>query len=1014
MQGLPSIAIRFTIDTQVEVFYASPLNTRTFCYLIREGFDAASFFYSMDHMIKSSKNLDEPLYNSRLLKHYIEYVREKYPAINIPSMLSKAGITLYEVEDQGHWFDQAHVNRLHEVITESTGDNDISRKVGRHSATSQTLNLLKQYALALLTPASVYKLLEKFQSNLTRATRFRTSQLARSKMEIKVIPEPGVHEMPFQCENRIGMLESVAKLFTGEYAKIEHTHCMHRNDEFDRYIVSWETPLSQRWRLARNYYAIISFIFSVVLLFFLPMIGWSFFVLVNVILIMAIWLRSDFYEKKQLSGAVKAQGDGAVNQIDEMNIRYNNALLIGEIGHATSSILNIKELLNTVADAMQKRLDFDRGLILLADEYRRSLKYAAGYGYAEEEENLLFKTGFNLENPDSKGVFVMAFHHQQPYMINNIEENGIGFSRKSLALARKMRVRSLICVPIVYERESLGILAVDNVRSNRPLTQSDVNLLMGVASQTAISLVNARSFQKLGKSERKYRDLVENANSIIMRMDTTGNITFFNEYAQRLFNYIEEEVLGKNVIGTILPRTPKESQTFEQLIKRLLVEPERAITEETENVLKDGRRVWVSWTYKPISENGPNFSEILCIGNNISELKKAQEEQHELEARLQRSQKMEALGTLAGGVAHDLNNILSGLVGYPELLLMDLPPDSRLRKSILTIQKSGERAARVVQDLLTLARRGVAVIEVANLNQIITDYLQSPEFIKLIEYHPSTNVRTNLEPDLLNIMGSPIHLSKTIMNLVSNAAEAMPDGGNIDIKTENQYVEHIIHGYDSIERGDYVVLQVSDTGRGISPTDQERIFEPFYSKKVMGRSGTGLGMAVVWGSVKDHKGYIDLQSEEGKGTTFTIYFPVTRQELPDKTQTISLEEIKGNGQVIVVVDDVKEQREIATDMLERLGYEVIALKSGEEAVEYLHDHSADLLVLDMLMDPGIDGYETYKRVLEIHPKQKAIITSGFSESERVMEARKLGVGDYVEKPYLIEKLGLVVKQELER
>ncbi|MBN1849966.1 MAG: response regulator [Deltaproteobacteria bacterium] len=958
--------------------------------------------------------MDEPLYNSRLLRHYIEYVRGKYPAINIPSMLSKAGITLYEVEDQGHWFDQDHVNRLHEVVTETTGDHQISRKVGRYSATSQTSNLLKQYALALLTPASVYKLLERFQSNLTRATHFRVRQLARSKMEIQVIPEPGVHEMPFQCENRIGMLESVAKLFTGEYAKIEHTHCVHRNDEFDRYIISWETPLYQKWRLARNYYAIISFVLSAVLLFFLPMIAWTLFVLVHVILIFIAWLRSDFHEKRQLAETVKAQGDAAVNQIDEMNIRYNNALLIGEIGHATSSILSMKKLLKSVAEAMQKRLDFDRGLILLADENNRSLKYAAGYGYMEEEENLLSKTGFNLENLDSKGVFVMAFHRQQPFMINNMEENGSGFSQKSLELARKMKVRSLICVPIVYERESLGILAVDNVRSNRALTQSDVNLLMGVASQTAISLVNARSFQQLRKSERKYRDLVENANSIIMRMDTSGNITFFNAYAQRFFQYSEAEVLGKNVIGTIIQRTPKESRTFEQLIKRLLMEPERSIAEETQNIIKDGHQVWVSWTYKPISENGLNFSEILCIGNNISELKKAQEEQRELEARLQRAQKMEALGTLAGGVAHDLNNILSGLVGYPELLLMDLPPESRLRKSILMIQKSGEKAARVVQDLLTLARRGVAVTEVANLNQIIADYLQSPEFNKLIEYHPSTHVRTNLDQDLLNIMGSPIHLSKTIMNLVSNAAEAMPDGGNIDIITENQYVEYIIHGYESIERGDYVVLQITDTGGGISPSDRERIFEPFYSKKVMGRSGTGLGMAVVWGTVKDHKGYIDLQSEEGKGTTFTIYFPATRQELQDKTQTISLEEIKGKGQVIAVVDDVKEQREIAKDMLERLEYEVITLKSGEEAVEYLRDHSADLLVLDMIMDPGIDGYETYKRILEIHPKQKAIITSGFSESERVMEARKLGVGNYVEKPYLIEKLGLAIKRELER
>ena len=300
---------------------------------------------------------------------------------------------------------------------------------------------------------------------------------------------------------------------------------------------------------------------------------------------------------------------------------------------------------------------------------------------------------------------------------------------------------------------------------------------------------------------------------------------------------------------------------------------------------------------------------------------------------------MEALGTLAGGVAHDLNNILSGLVGYPELLLMDLPGDSRLRKPLLTIQKSGEKAAQIVQDLLTLARRGVAVSEVVNLNRIITDYLESPEYTRLIEYHPAVKLTTELAPDLMNVIGSPVHLSKTIMNLISNAAEAMPGGGTITVRTENQYVEHFIHGYDSIERGDYVVVTVSDTGIGIAPADRERIFEPFYSKKVMGRSGTGLGMAVVWGTVKDHKGYIDLQSEEGKGTAFTLYFPVTRQEVADRTRPVSMEDLKGDGQTIVVVDDVNDQREIATEMLQRLGYKVAAMKSGEDAVEYLRENT---------------------------------------------------------------------------
>jgi signal transduction histidine kinase len=402
------------------------------------------------------------------------------------------------------------------------------------------------------------------------------------------------------------------------------------------------------------------------------------------------------------------------------------------------------------------------------------------------------------------------------------------------------------------------------------------------------------------------------------------------------------------------------------------------------------------------------------LETEIAERKKTERERHRLAIQLQRAEKMEAIGTLAGGVAHDLNNILSGIVSYPELLLLDLPEDSSLIQPILAIQESGEKAATIVQDLLTLARRGVAGTEVMNINHIILDYLKSPEHEKLKSRHTEIQAETDLETDLLYIIGSPIHLSKTIMNLITNAAESMPHGGMILIRTENQYIDRPITGYDDVEEGDYAVLSVSDTGLGISPDSLPRIFEPFYTKKVMGRSGTGLGLAVVWGTVKDLKGYIDIQSTEGKGTTLTLYFPVTREGLAsDKTQS-SIEDYMGREESILVVDDVRGQREIASSIFKKLGYSVTSVSSGEEAIAYMKENSADLLVLDMIMAPGIDGLETYKRILEHHPGQKAIIASGFSETERVKEAQKLGAGEYIKKPYTIEKIGLAVKSELEK
>jgi two-component system cell cycle sensor histidine kinase/response regulator CckA len=383
-----------------------------------------------------------------------------------------------------------------------------------------------------------------------------------------------------------------------------------------------------------------------------------------------------------------------------------------------------------------------------------------------------------------------------------------------------------------------------------------------------------------------------------------------------------------------------------------------------------------------------------------------------LENQLQQSKKMEAIGLLAGGVAHDLNNVLSGIVSYPDLLLMDLPQDSPLRQPILTIQRSGQKAAEIVQDLLTLARRGVENRSILNLNDVVLEYLLSPEHKKLTTYHSNVSVETHLDAHLLNSEGSSTQLIKMIMNLVSNAAEAQPSGGEITISTRNQRVDAPINGYEKIAEGHFVVLEIKDNGIGIAGEDLARIFEPFYTKKVMGRSGTGLGMAVVWGTIHDHNGYLDMESTEGVGTTFSIFLPVSMEEKMKQKSIVPIDNYLGQKETVLVIDDSSGQRDLAATILRKLNYSVTTASSGEDAVEYMKNNTADLLILDMLMAPGIDGLETYKKILELHPNQKAIITSGYSETELVNEAQRLGAGEYIKKPYVLEKIGLAVKEEL--
>ncbi len=416
--------------------------------------------------------------------------------------------------------------------------------------------------------------------------------------------------------------------------------------------------------------------------------------------------------------------------------------------------------------------------------------------------------------------------------------------------------------------------------------------------------------------------------------------------------------------------------------------------------------------------NAAMFQDITDLKEGLekrtAELSREISHRERLEEQLINARKMEALGTLAGGVAHDLNNILSGIVSYPELILDDIPVDSPLYQPLLDIKASGEKAAVVVEDLLTLARRSVTTTEVIDLNRIVTEYLASPEHAKLLSQHPDIRVNADLATSLPALTGSSVHLSKTLMNLVTNAFEAVNGQGEVLVSTVLKEIWTEEEGKGVVSPGRYLVLSVTDNGVGIAREDLKRIYEPFYTRKKMGRSGTGLGMAVVWGTVEDHKGVIVVDSELGEGTTFALYFPAVEDLPADSTDTENLEEYRGNGETVLIIDDVENQRKIATLMLKKLGYRPESVASGEEAVEYLKNGSADLLLLDMIMVSGMDGLETYRKIVEICPGQKVVIASGFSESERVRQVQAIGAGCYMKKPYLLQELGLTVKAELNR
>jgi PAS domain S-box-containing protein len=502
----------------------------------------------------------------------------------------------------------------------------------------------------------------------------------------------------------------------------------------------------------------------------------------------------------------------------------------------------------------------------------------------------------------------------------------------------------------------------------------------------------------LERSENKFRRLVENITDVYYEVGLDGTIVYCSPSCLDFSGYSQDEIVGKNVVFLYNDLNDREL-LLASMQKEGKVRDMELVFKKKNGDLYD---VSVNSAFS-LDENANPIG----LNGTIRDITTAKK----IKKQIQSSKKMEAIGLMAGGVAHDLNNILSGIVGYPELLLQSLPEGSNLRKPIEAIHESGQRAATVVADLLTVARGAASTREVHNLNSLIEEYITSPECKELKSLHPNITCQSDFSAKCATVSCSSVHIKKCLMNLVINAAESIVDQGIITVSTHNQFIDDVTGNEHKMETGEYVVICVRDTGSGIHTTDLEHIFEPFYTKKTMGRSGTGLGLAVVWNTMEDHGGKIIVESDD-KGTCFQLYFPVNKEKESvhvENEQTVSH---AGKGEHILVVDDEPQLRDIATQMLETLGYTVDSVPSGELAIEFVKETPVDLIVLDMLMEPGLNGRQTYKEILGIYPKQKVIIASGFSASNDVKATLSLGAHGFIKKPYSMDRLGGAVQEAL--
>ena len=960
---------------------------------------------SMEPSKEPSDTIDEPLYNSRLIKNYSEYTKKSYPEIDIEPILVYAGITRYELEDQGHWFSQRQVDRFHAMLSQKTGDPHISRKVGRFAAASQASGAFRQYALGFMTPASAFKMLGIFASNMTRSTVFNARNINNNTTEVTVKAKKGAKEKPYQCDNRLGLLEAVGKVLTSKFAEIEHPSCIHKGGKFCRYIITWETSRFRSLRMVGSFLSISAFLSSLILLFILSIEYWLIFTLLFALIIMAIFFYSEFLEKREQKKMIETQGDVAKDLLEEMKIRYNNTLLIQEIGQATSELLDIDQVVKKVIDVMEKRLDFDRGMIMLVNKEKTRLLFNFGYGYDEKLNGILQSTEFHLDKSESKGIGVEVFKRQQSFLVDDVNEIRGDLSEKSLEFVKTTNAHSFICVPIVYENESLGILIVDNVKSKRSLTQSDMNLLKGIASQAAVNITEAMSFQKLQESEEKYRTILEGIEEGYFEVDLAGNLTFFNDSICKLLGYPRARLMGmSNREYTRSEISARMYKVFNDIYRTR----KPANIEDYQIIRGDGVSRNLEFSASLLNDSAGEPVGFRGVVRDVTTKNHAEALRREkLAAEAANRTKSKFLANMS----HEIRTPLNGIIGMTELAIMT-DMDSNQRNRLQTIQTESNALLGIINDILDFSKIEAEMLELEEISFGLTSMVDN--LVNSFAHRAKEKgleIKASLAPDVPSgVIGDPGRLRQILTNLVANAVKFTLKGEiNIDI-----------HLAEDLGKSIKLRFSVRDTGMGIPKDKKETIFESFTqadSSTTRKHGGTGLGTTISKQLAELMGGEIGLESEEGKGSIFwftAVFLKQTIEKDPrikkDEKQVISPKQIEKQpkSSKILLVEDYPTNQEVAMSYLKMAGYNADLAENGLAALELYRKNSYHLILMDVQM-PVMDGYEATREIRKLETQNRQSETTDKTCDYQQSLSSNTGIPSTIQKVPIIAMTGHAVE-----
>lgn len=902
-------------------------------------------------------------------KAIIDYVEERDPLLVEPLLkgLSQQldGVTNSKefLSDPNNWVSSHILILLYQRVKELLGKEDVVFDIGFDSVAKRRLGYIQR--VLFFAFRSHARTLRRLQSLNDKFNRNKEVELAELNRDGAVVRLKWFRDIPMTrdfCLMNRGVYTAVPVVWNEPPLNLEERKCYFQGDDYCEYHLSWKRKPSIKrlllqviapWRLAK---ATIQELEQDKEL-----------------------LREKYAEVRGLNIQLKSQLDRLVS--------------LQEASKAILSTLDIDELLTLILQGLVDVSVLDRAAIFLVDEEREELFFAHAVGtdpsYLEDVRS------YSVPLTKEANILARVVQTGEPELVDDVAASNIN---KENPLIKRFQPEAFIALPLKVRGKVLGVLVGDQETSGGKVISTEKDFLISFSNQIAIAIHNANLYRKLEESERQYRELVENAHEGIWVVDENGLITFANQRLSEILGY--DEMLGRN-INELVPSDKK------RVLLNLLVQNMRGLVaqEEIEMLCNDGKLVSAIISSVPVIE-GDRYKGSFAMVTDITDKKR-------METKLLHQQKMESIGTMAGGIAHDFNNILTGVLGYASLLKHRLQEEPETQRFVEIIESSSLRAADLVRQLLAFSRGTQPEdLQVVYPNRVIR------ETARLLESSVGKDVvlELDLNPHIPPIAANATQVQQAILNLCLNARDAMPNGGKISISTAEVDLDgDLAAAYQDLaaEPGKYICIRVADDGSGIPEENLDKIFDPFFTTKEVGK-GSGLGLAMVYGIVQNARGYVQVQSEEEKGTEFNLFFRVASGKEQEPTLGQLKPGLEGN-ETILLVDDEPMVRDLGTEILRGYGYQVIEAADGLEALEIFNHKRAeiDLVILDLLM-PKLSGKETLERLRQLDSTLKILICSGYGTRE---PESQLLAGDrqtpLVHKPFKPEELVYAVRKILD-